>query len=148
MKSLFNPKAQTEIIQRLKKLEEDAEAQWGKMNVSQMLRHCNLWEKMIRGEPAFKQSLLGFVFGRFALKRTLRPGKPLDKNIPTAKGFVIRAPSLDFEQEKAEWLAWLKTYPDYVDYGFIHPFFGKMTKEQIGQLAYKHADHHLRQFGC
>jgi hypothetical protein len=28
----------------------------------------------------------------------------------------------------------------------FHTFFGKITKEQAGQLAYKHADHHLRQF--
>jgi len=28
----------------------------------------------------------------------------------------------------------------------MHPFFGKMTKEQVGYLAYKHTDHHLWQF--
>jgi len=34
----------------------------------------------------------------------------------------------------------------FPDYSFVHPFFGKMTKEQIGYHAYKHIDHHLRQF--
>ncbi|WP_448634870.1 DUF1569 domain-containing protein [Pedobacter panaciterrae] len=29
---------------------------------------------------------------------------------------------------------------------FIHDFFGKMTREQIGIFVYKHSDHHLRQF--
>ncbi len=28
-----------------------------------------------------------------------------------------------------------------------HPAFGPFTKEQWGQLQYKHLDHHLKQFG-
>jgi Ca2+-binding EF-hand superfamily protein len=28
-----------------------------------------------------------------------------------------------------------------------HPAFGSFTKEQWGQLQYKHLDHHLKQFG-
>ena len=28
-----------------------------------------------------------------------------------------------------------------------HPMFGKFTKQQWGQMQYKHLDHHLRQFG-
>ncbi|MDZ7606591.1 MAG: DUF1569 domain-containing protein [Cyclobacteriaceae bacterium] len=32
--------------------------------------------------------------------------------------------------------------------GIVHPFFGKMSREQIGQLSYKHLDHHLRQFNA
>ena len=30
----------------------------------------------------------------------------------------------------------------------IHPFFGPLTHEGWGRLAWKHTDHHLRQFGC
>ncbi len=29
----------------------------------------------------------------------------------------------------------------------IHSFFGKLTGDQYGKLAYKHTDHHLQQFG-
>lgn len=29
-----------------------------------------------------------------------------------------------------------------------HPFFGKMSARQWGMIAYKHVDHHLRQFGA
>jgi hypothetical protein len=41
----------------------------------------------------------------------------------------------------------LNEYAHYANPSFFHTFFGKMTKEQVGQLVYKHADHHLRQFG-
>jgi len=27
-----------------------------------------------------------------------------------------------------------------------YPFFGELSPEQAGQMAYKHIDHHLRQF--
>jgi len=30
---------------------------------------------------------------------------------------------------------------------FPHPMFGSFTKEQWGQMQYKHLDHHLSQFG-
>jgi len=39
-------------------------------------------------------------------------------------------------------------YAHFSNTGFIHDFFGKMTREEIGILAYKHLDHHLRQFGA
>jgi hypothetical protein len=29
-----------------------------------------------------------------------------------------------------------------------HPFFGPLTHGGWGRLAWKHLDHHLRQFGC
>ena len=40
----------------------------------------------------------------------------------------------------------LNAYEHFNVTGFVHWFFGKMTREQIGQLVYKHTDHHLRQF--
>jgi len=42
----------------------------------------------------------------------------------------------------------MKEYDHYSNDGFIHPFFGKLTKEQAGYMAYKHIDHHLRQFNA
>lgn len=29
----------------------------------------------------------------------------------------------------------------------VHPLFGKLPGKQWGRLAYRHLDHHLRQFG-
>ena len=51
-------------------------------------------------------------------------------------------------EQKKEWISRLETYSHFPDPNFIHPFFGPMTKEQVGVFAYKHADHHLRQFGA
>ncbi len=54
---------------------------------------------------------------------------------------------IDFENDKNKWISNLDKYATYNTSEFVHPFFRKMTKEQVGLLAYKHADHHLRQFG-
>ena len=49
---------------------------------------------------------------------------------------------------KEKWIAQMKEHGHYSKAGFIHPLSGKMTKEKIGYLAFKHIDHTLRQFNC
>lgn len=51
------------------------------------------------------------------------------------------------ELQKKSWIENVQAYANYSNPRFVHDFFGKMTDEQIGIFAYKHADHHLRQFG-
>jgi hypothetical protein len=41
MYNLFESTTATEIISRIEKLQPTSEAQWGKMNVAQMLAHCS-----------------------------------------------------------------------------------------------------------
>jgi hypothetical protein len=52
----------------------------------------------------------------------------------------------DMEVEKKKWLSLIEDYGHFSNPDFIHPFFGKMTTEQIRYFVYKHIDHHLRQF--
>ncbi|MEJ7683613.1 MAG: DUF1569 domain-containing protein [Segetibacter sp.] len=72
------------------------------------------------------------------------------RNNPTIPELKIKETNGDFELGKGKWLSLINEYSHYsfLDNSFVHPFFGKMTKEQIGYLAYKHTDHHLRQFNC
>lgn len=73
--------------------------------------------------------------------------RPLDKNIPTSTQFKVKEIKGNLEAEKAKWISLTKAYDTYDNPHFVHDFFGRMTKEQIGILVYKHTDHHLRQFG-
>ena len=41
MESLFDETVTQEIIERINKLSPDSQRKWGKMNVSQMIAHCN-----------------------------------------------------------------------------------------------------------
>jgi hypothetical protein len=50
MKRLFSAKENQEIIDRINELTPDTPALWGKMNVSQMLTHCQQPLKVAYGE--------------------------------------------------------------------------------------------------
>jgi len=121
-------------------------AKWGKMNVGQMVKHCALCEELYLGKVKVKRVLIGRIFGRLALKKVVNNDKPLGKNSPTAAILIVSEEIEDIESQKQKWISLLKEYETYNGH-FVHPFFGKMTKEELGRLAYKHCDHHLRQFG-
>lgn len=148
MKSSFDKTTRDELTNRINSINENNKAQWGKMNVYQMLKHCTLWEEMIFGNKIYKQVLIGRIFGKMALRNVLKDEKPLNRNSPTISEFIIKQTIGDISKEKIKWLEIIKQYEHFTKDNFIHPFFGKLTKEQIGFMAYKHADHHLRQFGA
>lgn len=115
-----------------------------------MVKHNTYWNGWILGteKHTYKQALMGKIFGKMALKAMIKDEKPLDKNVPTSAQFKVKEKDGDIETEKLKWISLTQAYENYGNPGFIHDFFGKMTKEQIGILAYKHSDHHLRQFGA
>jgi hypothetical protein len=145
MKSTFDQSTRSELINRINSLHENTTARWGKMTLYQMLKHCTLWEEMILGNKNYKQVFVGRLFGRMALKNILKDEKPLAKNTPTIAALKITGNGNIAEQKK-KWIALIEAAANFSNHDFVHPFFGKMTKEQIGYVAYKHADHHLRQF--
>jgi len=145
MKTIFDKATREELISRIGTVNEDSTAQWGKMNTYQMLKHCSLFEEMALGKIKYKRVFVGRLFGKMALKKVLKDDAPLTRNTPTLSELRIKGNG-DVSTEKARWIGLLGEYEHFNNPDFIHPFFGKITKEQIGQLAYKHADHHLRQF--
>ena len=146
MKSIFDPLTREELATRIHSLTPQHNAQWGKMDVFQMLKHCTMCDDMFQGNLKIKRVFIGRLLGPMILKKLLKDEKPFGRNSPTAPILKIREAG-DIEQQKREWFCRLEQYADYKDIGYVHPFFGPMTREQVGLLAYKHADHHLRQFG-
>ena len=150
MKTVFDAVVREELIRRIRNLNEKSAARWGKMNVFQMIRHCTVWDEWTQGKsnPDYKQGFFGKIFGKQALWKNTQDNRPIGKGMPAGKGFVVKERDGDTEQQKTIWVKLIEGYADYSNPQFVHDFFGKMTREQIGIFAYKHADHHLRQFGC
>ena len=146
MKSIFDRTTRDEVVRRIGTLSNLSSAQWGKMRVDQMLRHCILYDQMILHGGAQKQTLLGRIFGNRVLKDFIKDEAPVKRNLPTLPQLRVKGPVGDVPGQKARWIALINEYESYAEPCFVHPFFGKMTREQVGQLDYKHADHHLRQF--
>ncbi|WP_126248233.1 DUF1569 domain-containing protein [Chitinophaga rhizosphaerae] len=149
MKTVFDPSTRNELIGRIRTIGPNSRRNWGKMNVYQMAKHCTIWDEWVQGtQPEdYRQDFLGKIFGRWALKSNTRNDKPLPKNTPAGKRFTVSEEG-DVEKQKKLWIEGVQAYERFSNPEFVHDFFGRMTEEQIGIFAYKHHDHHLRQFGA
>jgi hypothetical protein len=149
MKTIFNEADYSDLRKRITNLEHSAPALWGKMDVGQMLAHCNGTMKVAVGDLKLDRLFIGRIIGPIAKKGFLSE-KPFSKGSPTAKVFVI-TDKKDFEKEKAELLTLIKRFHDGGENGATkhpHSFFGELTPQQWGETQWKHLDHHLRQFGA
>lgn len=150
MNHLFNPADTQTIIARLEKLSPDAQRQWGKMSVNQMLAHCNASLATAMG-LTFTPRLgpIGRFFGRL-MKPVYFGEKPFPKNSATDKTYIITWQP-DFEAERVKVIQQIRRFstggPAQCT---THPqaFFGKLTPEEWATMQWKHFDHHLRQFGA
>jgi len=145
MKTVYDKATRDELIHRINTLHANSPAQWGKMKVYQMVKHCRLWEEMMLGKTKYDRAFIGRLFGKMALKKVLKNEAPLGRNSPTIPALIIKEDG-DVSIEKSKWIALIEEHAQAWVPDLIHPFFGKLTREQIGQLVYKHGDHHLRQF--
>jgi len=150
MKTIRDEKCRGELIARLEKLTGDEKPAWGKMTLEQMLSHL-----VQSGDMPF-ETVMGDhsnVFSRTLLKPLVLYVLPIPKDVKVG-------PELDQQQDgrkpqgigvdKAaaiESVHRLGTLPENHDC-LGHPFFGKMSAKQWAVMAYKHIDHHLRQFGA
>ncbi|WP_276501338.1 DUF1569 domain-containing protein [Terrimonas pollutisoli] len=150
MKTIFDKETRAELISRINSLDENCKAQWGKMNVYQMAKHCTIWDDWVLGKTnvTYKQGFLGLIFGRMALKPMVKDDRPIKKNMPSGRAFIVKDNDGNIEHQKKIWTERIAAYEHFSNPRFIHDFFGKMTVDEIGIFAYKHADHHLRQFNA
>ena len=148
MESLIDKTNSKAIIDRINRLTPESKAQWGKMDVSQMLAHAQVALHVASGKVKLKQGLIGMLFGKIAKKQLMKP-EPFKKNLPTAPEFIVKTKP-DFEAEKEKLINLVKGFSQNGHGGITkesHPFFGKMTVEEWDILQCKHLDHHLREFG-
>ena len=147
MHNLFEPTVAADIISRIEKLQPTSQAQWGRMNVSQMLAHCNGPLQTYFEEKKWKRNLIGLLFGKIAFRQLISE-KPWKKGLPTAKEFRITS-QRNFEEEKSKLLSNVSRFSaeGYTITSIVHPFFGKLSSQEYALFNYRHLDHHLQQFG-
>jgi hypothetical protein len=149
MQNLFNSSDTQNILSRLEKIKPDAQKQWGKMNVSQMLAHCNasLETAMGLNSPEKLNAFLRFI-GKI-LKGRYFGERPFMKNSQTDETYIITG-TPDFETAKQKVMAQVRSFsaggPAQCTTR-THVFFGALTPEEWAMMQWKHFDHHLRQFG-
>ena len=149
MENLFDKSTYNVIIERLEKLSPTATAQWGKMNVAQMLAHCKEAFKVPLTEKKIPRIFIGRLIG-WMIKSKLHDDSPWKQSLPTAPAFIIKD-ERNFNDEKKALTELVNKFYGLGPNGiskYPHPMFGRFTEEQWGKAMYKHLDHHLRQFGA
>ncbi|OAQ42427.1 hypothetical protein A5893_04495 [Pedobacter psychrophilus] len=149
MKSVFNSNDTQELVSRINSLKPNSTPLWGKMNVAQMLAHCNVsYEMAFESKHPKPNAIMRFILKAF-VKSTVVGEKPYKKSSQTAPAFII-TDTRDFENEKSRLIAYINKTQElgenYFD-GKESLSFGVLNKTEWNNMFYKHLDHHLNQFG-
>lgn len=147
MKNILDQQDTARMAARIDQLNAGSRPLWGKMNVFQMVVHCQKPLDVYFGTIQLKRGLAGWLFGGMA-KRKFLSDAPFPRNLPTVKEFKIVQEG-DLQKEKDKLKAMIREFASgaRADEVRTHPFFGKLTGTEWAALLYKHTDHHLRQFG-
>ena len=151
MSDLHDPSAKVAILARLEGLEPDRPRVWGRMNAHQAVCHLNdsfEWAagrrdaKPIKGPP-----IPAIVMKGVALYLPL----PWPKGVPTmpeADQMKGGTPPGDFGDDRAQLVELIEEFAAAPEGKRRppHPIFKSMSRTDWGRWAYRHVDHHLRQF--
>lgn len=143
----------TKLVPYLQRLDPSTLPRWGKMNVQQMIEHYTgdavrnangrlkidnimtplenlgrLREFMMSDKPFMENT-----------KNPLMGDEPVPRRYKTVQGAIGA-----LQQELIYFFEAFEKNPELIT---RNPFFGDLNFEQNVQLLYKHALHHLRQFG-
>lgn len=143
----------TQLVSHLKRLDPSLAPRWGKMDVQQMIEH-------------FAGDALRTASGRLKIETILTPLERLEKmrefmlsNKPFKENTANPLMPLDppphrFNTVQAaigalqmELIYFFQVFEKQPGLTTRNPFFGDLNFEENVQLLYKHALHHLKQFG-
>lgn len=140
-----------ELQQRLRQLKPGTAALWGRMNAHQMVCHLHDAMSLAMGERKVSEAVT-FWNRTFIRWIALHTSMPWPKGVPTrpeSDQFVGGTKPVDFAKDTAALTAALQRFVrEPRDFRFgRHPIFGELTQQEWMHWAYRHADHHFRQFG-
>lgn len=147
MSTFADPSVKASVRERIARLTPNDARQWGRMTPHQMVCHLADGYRLASGERMPKQ--IDNFFSRSVIRWVA-----LHSSMTWPKG-VKTTPEADQEQggtKPAEWdrdLAELLRMHDAFRAieGNKHPIFGPLSEVEWNTWGFRHADHHLRQFG-
>lgn len=149
MKNIFSANDIQEIVERINMLTPQTQPQWGKMDVAQMLAHCNVtYELIYENIHAKPNAVFRWVLKTFVKSKVVGPDM-YPKNGPTGPQFVIKD-AKNFDKEKQRLIDYIQRTMKLGESHFegkeSHSF-GTLTAKEWNTMMYKHLHHHLSQFG-
>lgn len=147
-KNILDTEAAHAICTRVKNLNENTKAHWGKMNPTEMLAHCNSCNRQLfeEGNSGKKTTVKQYFLRLLALY--IAPN--FKRNLSSEARHNVKG-KVDPSRFKTEQQAFIETILKFPlkakQLTLHHPAFGNISTNQWGIAVYKHMDHHLRQFG-
>lgn len=143
----------TKLVTYLQRLDPATPARWGRMNVQQMIEHYagdavrnangRLKIDTIMTPQENLQRMREFMMSDKPFKENTQ--NPLMSEEPASLRYkTVQGAIGALQQELIYFFEAFENNPELVT---RNPFFGDLNFEQNVQLLYKHALHHLRQFG-
>jgi hypothetical protein len=143
----------TKLVPYLQRIDPATPARWGKMSLQQMIEHYageavrnasgRLKFDTIMTPPERLEAMREFMLSDKPFKENTK--NPLMGEEPAPLRYkTIQAATGALKQELIYFFEAFEKNPQLVT---RNPFFGDLNFEQSVQLLYKHALHHLRQFG-
>lgn len=148
---MIDPQYKNELITRIQKVDSSAKAQWGKMNVNEMICHVADQIRMAIGiKPTeFVGNKLTTTLLKMLVLTILPMPKGKAETVKELKQGVGGTKPTNFETDKQTLINLLQEFDKSFNETkiIVHPIFGKLNYKQWGRMVYVHTDHHLRQFG-
>lgn len=149
MKTIRDQGNRSNLIDRLNKLTGQEKPLWGRMTLDQMMSHL-----VQAGELPFESGVpdRSTFMSRTFVKPLVLYVLPIPKEVKVSAEMDQQAdgrPPLGFETDRGHVIACLERLAKLPvnEKCLDHPFFGKMSAKDWALIAYKHTDHHLKQFG-
>ena len=140
-----------ELIPLLQKVNPATPPIWGKMNLQQMIEHFNAAVKIAAGtlqlpnttESKDTEKMYAFLMSDKPFRENIK--NPLLSEDPyPLRHHTIQAAIGDLQGALLEFF---NVYEKDPQKRVLNAFFGNLNYQEQVQLLYKHALHHLRQFG-
>jgi hypothetical protein len=152
MKSLADPDIRISAVERLKTVQADSPARWGKMNAHQMVCHLSDSFRLALRERTASPAT-GFFQRTIVKWIALYLPAPWPKGLPTRPEMEQGAggtPPDAFAEDRRGLVVLIERFSrsDTSFEGVQHPLFGEMSKAEWLRWGWLHVDHHLRQFGA
>jgi len=152
MHTLRNPKDCQDILVRLQCICPDTPRGWGRMSAPQMICHLRDGFLGVMGDVPMSQPS-GFSWWRLTKPFAIYAPVEWPQGVPTRPEFDQLAGTA---RPPAEFTADVQGLLDAIErfsaqpraFAFRpHPLFGNLSEKEWMIWGYRHADHHLRQFG-
>jgi Protein of unknown function (DUF1569) len=147
MSTIADAGVRASLCERIRKLNADSPRQWGKMTAHEMVCHLNdsflvgAGKKYASPDTNFlKRTVVKFVALRLPV--TWPHGVATRPEMIRGPGGIA---SSEWSREVGELVSGIPAFAAREKFG-VHPIFGAMTREEWLIWAYRHVDHHLRQF--